>query len=488
MRADFSADDVPSLMRGLARATAPRENGPPRDELGALPGDHARRPSRAGQLGASVISLPHELARGRAGSACRPAPRRGVGHLPAGDRPEEAEPAFGLLAAAGPRAAEAPAEYSLLVESVREGYLLHYGEPRVVVGADADLALLAGDYLYALGLERLAALGDLEAIRELSDLISLSAQLHDGARTRRRAGGPRTRSGSRSVTRSPPGRTPGHEQGKSALREGARRRLGALAGGSRTAARVRAWATGFGARGEAIGFDRRARICPPERGRRRRQEQRFRWGRRSADAGSARLLRGRVDDPPQGAHDRRPGARRHRRRGDRPARGRLRGRADLPPRQGALGEGRPGQPTSSPTPTSRSSSPLVEGIGEAGKTTAYVRQGARGTRARDAGTFVAHLDPLRPPRLPGALRRGRRQLHLPLPRRRLRLPGQADRRPAGAPARPLPDPGPQRPGRARPPLQRHLPARAGARPRPRRVHRRHLGIPLPAAALYLPAA
>src|SRR3954454_20040773 len=93
--------------------------------------------------------------------------------------PRDAEPALGLLAAAGPRAAEARAEYALVIESVREGYLLHYGAPRVVVGADPDLALLAGDYLYALGLERLAALGDLEAIRELSDLISLSAQLHD---------------------------------------------------------------------------------------------------------------------------------------------------------------------------------------------------------------------------------------------------------------------------------------------------------------------
>ena len=46
----------------------------------------------------------------------------------------------------------------------------------------------------------------------------------------------------------------------------------------------------------------------------------------------------------------------------------------------------------------------------------------------------------------------------------------------------------QRPGRARPALQRHLAARAGPRPRPRRVHRRDLGIPLPAAALDLPAA
>ena len=51
-----------------------------------------------------------------------------------------------------------------MIEAVREGYLLHYGEPRIVVGADTDLALLAGDYLYALGLERLAALGDLEAV------------------------------------------------------------------------------------------------------------------------------------------------------------------------------------------------------------------------------------------------------------------------------------------------------------------------------------
>jgi hypothetical protein len=91
----------------------------------------------------------------------------------------EAGPVLGELAAAGPRAAAAPGEYSLLFEAIREGYLLHYGNPRLVRGADADLALLAGDYLYAMGLERLAALGDLEAVRELADLISLSAQIHD---------------------------------------------------------------------------------------------------------------------------------------------------------------------------------------------------------------------------------------------------------------------------------------------------------------------
>ncbi|MGZ5315799.1 MAG: hypothetical protein ACXW0S_08170, partial [Solirubrobacterales bacterium] len=86
-------------------------------------------------------------------------------------------PALGLLAAAGPRAAEARAEYTLLFEAIREGYLLHYGEPRLLTAADGDLRLLAGDYLYALGLERLAERGDLEAVRELADLISLSAQL-----------------------------------------------------------------------------------------------------------------------------------------------------------------------------------------------------------------------------------------------------------------------------------------------------------------------
>jgi hypothetical protein len=131
--------------------------------------------------------------------------------------PGEAEPALGLLAAAGPRAAAARGEYSLLIESVREGYLLHYGEPRVVVGADADLALLAGDYLYALGLERLAALGDLEAVRELSDLISLSAQLHaaEGSGGRQAANALWLAS----VTAVTAGATPDHEQAKSALRE-----------------------------------------------------------------------------------------------------------------------------------------------------------------------------------------------------------------------------------------------------------------------------
>jgi hypothetical protein len=64
---------------------------------------------------------------------------------------------------------------AFVLEAVYEGYLLHYGESRAFAGMDPDLSLLAGDSLYALGLERLAACGDIEAVRELSDLISLCA-------------------------------------------------------------------------------------------------------------------------------------------------------------------------------------------------------------------------------------------------------------------------------------------------------------------------
>lgn len=77
---------------------------------------------------------------------------------------------------AGPRTAADPAAYALVVDAIREGYLLHYGTARVVATGDADLALLAGDRLYALGLERLAALGDLAAVDALAGVIALSAQ------------------------------------------------------------------------------------------------------------------------------------------------------------------------------------------------------------------------------------------------------------------------------------------------------------------------
>jgi hypothetical protein len=89
-----------------------------------------------------------------------------------------AEPDLGLLASQGSNAASSPGEYALVVEAVREGYLLHYGKSRLLRGHDDDLALLAGDYLYALGLERLASLGDAGAVAVLAELIGRAAQLH----------------------------------------------------------------------------------------------------------------------------------------------------------------------------------------------------------------------------------------------------------------------------------------------------------------------
>ena len=82
------------------------------------------------------------------------------------------------IAVAGPRTAANGLEYELLLEMIYEGSLLHYGSARVVHTDDPDLALLLGDQLYALGLARLAALGDLEAVDVLADVISSLAQAH----------------------------------------------------------------------------------------------------------------------------------------------------------------------------------------------------------------------------------------------------------------------------------------------------------------------
>jgi hypothetical protein len=79
------------------------------------------------------------------------------------------------LAASGPRAAGRREQYELLVEAIYEGYLLHYGAPRALRVPDADLRLLAGDRLYAIGLAHLVELADTFAVAELADTITLSA-------------------------------------------------------------------------------------------------------------------------------------------------------------------------------------------------------------------------------------------------------------------------------------------------------------------------
>lgn len=67
--------------------------------------------------------------------------------------------------------------YALGLESIYEGYLLHYGRPRLFTAADADTSLLLGDYLYAHGLVRVAAVGEVEAVAALAELISTCAHL-----------------------------------------------------------------------------------------------------------------------------------------------------------------------------------------------------------------------------------------------------------------------------------------------------------------------
>jgi len=86
--------------------------------------------------------------------------------------------ALGDAVAAGPRAAGREADLAFVFEAIREGELLHYGASRLFADPEPDLALLAGDRLYALGMARLAELGDLEAIEVLAGVISRAAQAH----------------------------------------------------------------------------------------------------------------------------------------------------------------------------------------------------------------------------------------------------------------------------------------------------------------------
>ena len=93
------------------------------------------------------------------------------------------EPWIGRHQAAGPGSprfddAVGDADRRFVLEAVREGYLMHYGEPQAYEGMEPDLRLLAGDALYALGLARLSDRGDLDAVAELSDLITLTARAH----------------------------------------------------------------------------------------------------------------------------------------------------------------------------------------------------------------------------------------------------------------------------------------------------------------------
>ena len=71
----------------------------------------------------------------------------------------------------------APARFALGLETIYEGYLLHYGRSRLFDAPDPEAALLLGDYLYAHGLVRVAELGEVEAVATLAELISVCAHL-----------------------------------------------------------------------------------------------------------------------------------------------------------------------------------------------------------------------------------------------------------------------------------------------------------------------
>jgi hypothetical protein len=85
------------------------------------------------------------------------------------------EPAEGELAPVFSPLSEP--RFALGLETIYEGYLVHYGTPRVFEPADGDAALVLGDYLYAQGLARIASLGDVAAVSDLAELISLCAQV-----------------------------------------------------------------------------------------------------------------------------------------------------------------------------------------------------------------------------------------------------------------------------------------------------------------------
>jgi hypothetical protein len=76
----------------------------------------------------------------------------------------------------------APPDLALGIETIYEGYLVHYGRSRLFSPGDADVALLLGDYLYAHGLVRVAETGNIAAVADLAELIALCAQARADSR------------------------------------------------------------------------------------------------------------------------------------------------------------------------------------------------------------------------------------------------------------------------------------------------------------------
>ena len=321
-------------------------------------------------------------------------------------------------------------------------------QPRLLAGHDPDLALLAGDYLYALGLERLPALGDAEAVRVLADLISGCARLHaEGSE----------RPGARSCG----GRSAAAIAGSS--RREPTRRLRRI-----NSAGPQFWIT------VADEADKQARGRGSPTGARPKPKP-------------AGYFEGESMTRRKAFDGRRP---RPRRRS--PARRSSCRRSASPSRRSSTAARSAGRRSARPATSSTDTYRQVvftetEGIGDAGKTTAYVRKGSK-ELGENPNEYIAVSNRCAHLGCPVRFVEAAGNFICPCHGGVYDFEGKVIGGPPGPPARPLPDPGPGRPGRTRPPLQRHLPARAGPRPRPGRVHRRHLGISVSAPSLHLPAA
>ena len=86
--------------------------------------------------------------------------------LPESERSEQL--AFSPLAAL---------ELALGIETIYEGYLVHYGRSRLFSPGDPNLALLLGDRLYAQGLVHVSESGSVAVVADLASLLELCARL-----------------------------------------------------------------------------------------------------------------------------------------------------------------------------------------------------------------------------------------------------------------------------------------------------------------------
>jgi hypothetical protein len=82
--------------------------------------------------------------------------------------PPQWEPVFSSLA---------PGRFTLGLETVYEGYLVHYGESRLFRALGDEERVLLGDYLYAHGLVRIEQAGGVDAVAAMAELIATCAAL-----------------------------------------------------------------------------------------------------------------------------------------------------------------------------------------------------------------------------------------------------------------------------------------------------------------------